>query len=216
MNFKQIVLLILILFVVGISFFFLFVYFIELKPYDDCNNNNNNNNDKIVVKVFQPEKEASEPIDYTWIPLDDKNQKLLAIGNIHAATDPSVLKQFDLVVIAIPWMPLEPKTYEQLDVETIFVPIMDDDSTDLYEWIPKVVPQVIKKWNQNKPVLIHCWVGMSRSVSLAAASIMIHKKWNFQKTLKHIQSFRTISNPIPHFQNQLDQLSPNILYQNKI
>lgn len=160
-------------------------------------NDNKTKNDQHHNRITNREHRG----DMSWIPLPGLPHHV-AIGNVHAASDLYVLNEFDAVVVALPFLPLTRNMYPT-KLQVIHIPIEDNETTNLFDWIPTVVNQVQPILAQNGKVLIHCWVGMSRSVSLASAVIMKWTGWSFDETLKHIQRYRPIANPIQHFQLQL-------------
>lgn len=60
--------------------------------------------------------------------------------------------------------------------------------------------------NKNKRILVNCQMGMSRSVSMALAYLMLENNWDYQYTLDYIQKRRKIADPNDSFRLQLQTL----------
>jgi protein-tyrosine phosphatase len=55
-------------------------------------------------------------------------------------------------------------------------------------------------------ILVHCSAGMSRSVSLVLAYLMLERGWTYASALRYVKSQRRIANPNPSFKLQLQYL----------
>lgn len=57
--------------------------------------------------------------------------------------------------------------------------------------------------HENNNVLIHCYIGASRSVSIVCAYLMVTRNCTLEDALLHIQQCRPFANPNPGFKTQL-------------
>lgn len=90
------------------------------------------------------------------------------------------------------------------------VNIMDDEMQSLEYAIDKFIPFVLSARREGGKVLVHCYAGISRSVSLILAYLIISHGYSFQKALSMVKKSRPIANPNPGFKSQLLTMS-NIL-----
>ncbi len=137
----------------------------------------------------------------------------LFIGSRHMITDPTdwlKVQRIDLVISAL--------TDDEYDYYGIGAP----DFTDGVQWYPIVVEDdplepiylhfdtahlLIKKaLAEGKRVLVHCAAGMSRSVTLVAAYLMIERGLTAAEAIGLIVRRREIANPNPGFRRQLKLL----------
>jgi len=74
---------------------------------------------------------------------------------------------------------------------------------DLFFAIPLVVRQINSYLQRGEKVLVHCRMGISRSVSLLIAYLIKYHQLSTQQALKLIRTQRSIANPNPGFLRQL-------------
>ena len=54
----------------------------------------------------------------------------------------------------------------------------------------------LNKWIlQGNPVMVHCFAGISRSVSVVITYFMVYKGWSFNSALNHLKHCRAKANP---------------------
>lgn len=83
------------------------------------------------------------------------------------------------------------------------VDIMDDPMQSLEYAVDKFIPFVLKARKDKGKVLVHCHAGISRSVSLILAYLIITQGFSFNEALDMVKKSRPIANPNPGFKNQL-------------
>lgn len=102
----------------------------------------------------------------------------------------------------------------------LIIPVQDEATEDLLIWLPHAVAWIRKaltsghysrwsKWNASYAtgtprVLIHCHMGMSRSVTVACALVMRVTGMSPVEALYHVKWKRRIANPNPSFRRQLN------------
>jgi protein-tyrosine phosphatase len=58
---------------------------------------------------------------------------------------------------------------------------------------------------KDEPVLVHCVVGASRSVSVVLAYLMKKNNWDVQTALSHVHNLRSVADPNEGFLKQLHE-----------
>jgi hypothetical protein len=96
--------------------------------------------------------------------------------------------------------------YGEIFCERLRIPLRDDHEDDV-----KLIIEGADKLNEmiNKPnskVIVHCAVGMSRSVTVVLAWMIIHKKYKFDKAYDYVAEKRPIMRPNNFYRNFLKSL----------
>lgn len=87
------------------------------------------------------------------------------------------------------------------------VPIIDNVADDTTEGYLREGAAKINEWVQaGHTVIVHCYLGMSRSVSTVIAYLMIYKGWSFKISLSHIRFRRPQTNIYEEYLPILDGL----------
>ena len=84
--------------------------------------------------------------------------------------------------------------------------LRDDITQSLqsYNYLTNMVWVINDHLSNNKGgVLVHCFAGVSRSVSIVIAYLMCKYKLSFEQALAFVRKMRPIANPNPFFQQQL-------------
>jgi protein-tyrosine phosphatase len=69
------------------------------------------------------------------------------------------------------------------------------------------VAKLIEEFSkQEKGTLVHCYAGINRSISCIVIARMICDHDTSEESLAHIQSIRSIANPMPAFLKQINKL----------
>ena len=97
------------------------------------------------------------------------------------------------------------KTGPQMpQVRYLIIRLNDDDDSQIKPLFRKCSRFIARALaNRNNRVLVHCVMGISRSVSLVCAYLMKSKGWSAQKTLDHIRMTRLEADPNAGFRQQL-------------
>lgn len=89
-----------------------------------------------------------------------------------------------------------------------YLPIVDDVADSNTEAQFREGAKKIDDWIESgHSVIIHCYAGISRSVSTVIAYYMLHKGWSYDIAYLHIKSRRKQMNPHPNFVPILKTLS---------
>jgi protein-tyrosine phosphatase len=137
--------------------------------------------------------------DYDWI-LDD-----LAVGNIVAGSNLDNLLNhgINVVICAIPTLPLPIEKYKQKGIILLHIPIDDAPEVNIEKWFDHVSDFIMTNRLMGRKVLVHCHAGMSRSTTLACSYIMNLLKWDEVKALYWMRDNRPCTNINPGFLRQL-------------
>ena len=144
--------------------------------------------------------------DYNWI-LND-----IAVGNIRAARNLTELKSvgISVIVCAIPDLPYSIDTYKKNGFSLFHIPIDDAPDVDIEKWFDDVSDFIMANRLMQKKILVHCYAGMSRSVSLTCAFLMNLFQCNDVKALYWIRDKRPCVAVNPGFLRQLASYSRKI------
>ena len=89
------------------------------------------------------------------------------------------------------------------------LPMSDGGNESILSWIFKstiFIKNALSENTSNK-VLVHCIEGVSRSVTICIAYLILTRKYDYEKSFKIIRSKRRVASPHPKFMAQLIQLS---------
>lgn len=80
------------------------------------------------------------------------------------------------------------------------VPLVDDKADEKTKAYFLEGATVLDGWiNDGKKVIVHCFAGISRSVSVVITYLMVYKGWSFNLAYNHIKLRRPRMNPHPDF-----------------
>ncbi len=118
-----------------------------------------------------------------------------------AACSPETLKAYNIKRIISLGNEIELAQYETFsEVEYHRICIDDSNDVDIKTHFTKAV-EFIKK--SDDPILIHCWAGISRSVTILAAYLISEKGMNNYEAIDFIRQRRKCICPNIGFQTQL-------------
>lgn len=140
----------------------------------------------------------------------------VAIGNIYVGSDLDYLINNDIraVVCALPKLPHSINIYQQKGIKVFHVPIDDHPEVPISIWFDKVSTFMLKQRLDHKKILVHCYAGISRSVSLTVAFLMNLLCCDDQTCLLWIKNKRSCANPNVGFLKELNRYY-HILKQRK-
>jgi protein-tyrosine phosphatase len=138
---------------------------------------------------------------FNWVTPD------LAVGDIKAGKDLKQLlkNDIDVVVAAVPKMPLESDTYINHGMSLFHIPLFDIPKQDILQWFHDSCDFIQAHHESGRKVLVHCMAGISRSVSLVMAYLIRKNGWNVEETLRFVRKRRPCANPNQGFLKQLRQ-----------
>ena len=123
----------------------------------------------------------------------------LFLGDVLAAENETYLKSFNIsVVINCAYEHIS----EYEDLKAYELKLTDHYPQQLFP-IFETAYKIIKQYNKENKIYIHCMSGVSRSASLVIFYIMKEKKWDYETSFEFVQKIRTIINPNSDFVNQL-------------
>ena len=125
----------------------------------------------------------------------------LYLGNVLAAENETYLKSFNISVV-INCAYEHVSEYE--DLKAYELNLTDHYPQQLFPSF-EMAYEIIKHYNKDKKILIHCMSGVSRSASLVIFYIMKEKKWDYDRSFEYVQKIRTIINPNSDFVKQLKE-----------
>ena len=136
---------------------------------------------------------------FNWI-LDD-----LAVGNVVAGSDLDTLlaNKINVVVCALPKLPIPLEHYKQKNIILLHIPIDDSPEVDIARWFDYVSEFIMLNRLLNRKVLIHCHAGISRSTTLACSFIMNLLRWDETRALHWMREKRPCTNVNYGFLRQL-------------
>jgi protein-tyrosine phosphatase len=114
------------------------------------------------------------------------------------------------------------------DLKIIYVPLDDHESQDLFLPVESLVSDqslpsfpvtnamdwlVSLMWESFHPTLVHCWAGISRSVSVVCYYLMVTRNMSYTEAIALVKSKRAIAQPNDGFEDQL--INHAVLTQSK-
>jgi len=93
------------------------------------------------------------------------------------------------------------------DTKRLIIKLSDDGKENIIEHIPVINDFIHSARLSGGSVLVHCLVGVSRSICISAAYLMSITKLSYATTLAHIEAKRSIAKPNFGFRMQLCKFS---------
>ncbi|XP_059058465.1 dual specificity protein phosphatase MPK-4-like [Achroia grisella] len=129
----------------------------------------------------------------------------LYLSNARAAADKAVLRYLNIThVLTIETHRLPKSTFENTNIDTLFIRAYDNPQTNLLPYFP-MANAFIEEGLQKGNVLVHCHFGVSRSATLVIAYLMKRYKLTFDQAFSYVRQRRRFINPNPGFVNQLKE-----------
>ena len=108
------------------------------------------------------------------------------LGDVLAAENETYLKSFNIsVVINCAYEHIS--DYE--DLKAYELNLTDHFPQQLFPTF-EFAYNIIKYYNKNNKIYVHCMSGMSRSASLVIFYIMKEKKWDYDRSFEYVQKIR--------------------------
>ncbi|XP_015179197.1 PREDICTED: dual specificity protein phosphatase 12-like isoform X1 [Polistes dominula] len=135
----------------------------------------------------------------------DEVEPNLFLGNLTAATDVEWLKEINMThILTVDSCPLPRKIQERLPNLIIkYIQITDMPSEDLLTHLEDSYEFINQALESKGRILVHCYFGVSRSVSVVIAYIMKKHRISFLDALKMVKEKRHFVRPNPGFKAQL-------------
>ncbi|KAJ7027879.1 protein-tyrosine phosphatase-like protein [Mycena alexandri] len=132
--------------------------------------------------------------------IDDK----LFLGNLSAAESPQLLNRLGIThVLSV--CPDYLKVSENL--KHLSLPMLDDEHFDILEHLPTTCQFIQEALNSGGRVLIHCVMGISRSVTVVCAYLMFSQNISTAQAMRLVRARRPRGRPNYNFIRQLQVFS---------
>ncbi|EGR29013.1 hypothetical protein IMG5_164720 [Ichthyophthirius multifiliis] len=165
------------------------------------------------MNIFNP---PSQEISINClIPPDENRQGGLFIGNYKAALSCETLINYNIKGV------LTTSIETPVSYQTTLVPfhmqldIHDSEDFDISQYFEKSA-EFIELAMEFGNVLVHCYMGISRSATICIAYLMKKQMWSLEKALWICQEKRQITNPNNGFMRKLMELERKLFNQNTI
>jgi predicted protein tyrosine phosphatase len=149
----------------------------------------------------------------------DKVAERLYVGALDAAEKATVLKKYNIThVVSI----LSPagggavSLLQHIGISYRRFLLEDEEHADITQFFGptfRFVNRALRKNNSSTNVLIHCFMGISRSSTLACSYLMRTHQWSATAALEHIRQSRLEASPNPGFLQQLQQFEWDLHFQ---
>lgn len=96
-----------------------------------------------------------------------------------------------------------------LKIKWLHIPIDDDPGQALFDFFAKSCKFIEKRLSKGDSVLVHCWAGASRSVTLVCAYLVLVHKYDVDSALKFVKEKRSKALPNIGFLRQLRKFEEN-------
>ena len=107
----------------------------------------------------------------------------LYLGDVLAAENETYLKSFNIYLV-INCAYEHVSEYE--DLKAYELKMTDHYPQQLFPTF-EMAYKIIKHYNKNSKIYIHCMSGVSRSASLVIFYVMKEKKWDYEKSFEYVQ-----------------------------
>ncbi|ORC88645.1 phopshatase [Trypanosoma theileri] len=170
-------------------------------------------NRRVTVKVdnrprfLQQVKEECWDVKLPWLNIDlhkvypDKVLGFLYLGSLRTAQTVTVYRDLNIGYILSVARDLDVRV--DPGMEQLVLPVDDLPGEDFRSLFDKAFNFIDKAKNDNKGVLLHCFAGLSRSVTVAAAYLMNRHGMTRDEALALIKEARPAAQPNPGFMEML-------------
>ncbi|EOA31476.1 hypothetical protein CARUB_v10014662mg [Capsella rubella] len=132
----------------------------------------------------------------------------LYLGSFAAANNKNALIAYNVTHILTVASSLRPAHPDDFVYKVVRV--VDKEDTNLGIYFDECVDFIDKAKRQGGSVLVHCFVGKSRSVTIVVAYLMKKQGMTLAQALQHVKSRRPIASPNAGFIRQLQDLEKSI------
>ncbi|KAE9555151.1 hypothetical protein FO519_001646 [Halicephalobus sp. NKZ332] len=132
----------------------------------------------------------------------------LFVGSLRDAQETDELRKHEIkFIVSVLDFDRELDFDSEKDTKRLIIKLSDDGIEDIIQHIPVVNDFIHAARLSGGSVLIHCLVGVSRSICIAAAYLMSVTKLSYAATLAYIETRRSIAKPNFGFRMQLCKFS---------
>ncbi|CAL9222042.1 unnamed protein product, partial [Arabidopsis halleri] len=132
----------------------------------------------------------------------------LYLGSVAAACNKTVLKSYNVTHILTVASSLRPAHPDDFVYKVVRV--VDKEDTNLEMYFDECVDFIDEAKRQGGSVLVHCFVGKSRSVTIVVAYLMKKHGMTLAQALQHVKSKRPVASPNAGFIRQLQDLDKSM------
>ncbi|KAA8527555.1 hypothetical protein F0562_034730 [Nyssa sinensis] len=132
----------------------------------------------------------------------------LFLGSIGAANNKSALKSLNVTHILTVANSLAPAHPNDFIYKIIDVP--DRQDINIAQYFDECVDFIDEAKRMGGGVLVHCFVGRSRSVTMVVAYLMKKHGMSVSQALEHVKSKRPLAGPNPGFMLQLQNFEKSL------
>ncbi|XVF28914.1 hypothetical protein REPUB_Repub15cG0073700 [Reevesia pubescens] len=132
----------------------------------------------------------------------------LFLGSIAGANNIDALKTLNITHILTVASSLKPAHTNGFVYKII--PVLDKEDTNLSRYFDECFDFIDEAKNQGGGVLVHCFAGKSRSVTIVVAYLMKKHGMNLSQALEHVKSKRSLAAPNSGFIRQLKKLEKSL------
>ncbi|KAI4345571.1 hypothetical protein L6164_012679 [Bauhinia variegata] len=141
-----------------------------------------------------------------------KIEEGLFLGSVGAATNKSALKALNIthiLTVASTLAPAHPNDFVYKIIQ-----VADRTDTNLREHFDECFHFIDEAKRLGGGVLVHCFVGRSRSVTIVVAYLMKTRRMTLTQALQHVKSIRPVAAPNPGFMSQLEAFEKSLQVTN--
>ena len=132
----------------------------------------------------------------------------LFLGSLVAASNKDELKSRNVTHVLTVANSLKPA--HPSDFVYKVVPVADREETNLSQYFDECINFIDEAKRQGGGVLVHCFVGKSRSVTIILAYLIKKRGMSFSQALDHVKSKRPQASPNAGFILQLMELEKSV------
>ncbi|KAE8728398.1 Dual specificity protein phosphatase 1 [Hibiscus syriacus] len=137
----------------------------------------------------------------------------LFLGSIAASNNVDALKRLNVTHILTVASSLKPA--HTTDFVYKVIPVADKEDTNISQYFDECFNFIDEARRQGGGVLVHCFVGKSRSVTIIVAYLMKKHGMSLSEALEHVRSKRPLAAPNPGFILQLKEFENSFREQMK-
>ncbi|CAA2997936.1 dual specificity phosphatase 1-like [Olea europaea subsp. europaea] len=132
----------------------------------------------------------------------------LYLGSLGAANNKSTLRSLNITHILTVAHSLSPAHANDFIYKTI--PVMDREDVDISQYFSECFNFIEEAKKTGGGVLVHCFAGRSRSVTIVVAYLMMKNGISLSEALEHVKRKRPVVSPNSGFISQLENLERSL------
>jgi hypothetical protein len=136
----------------------------------------------------------------------------LIIGGIKDANNPKYLSKYNIGCVVNCAQELT-NAIRYKGIKYLSLPLRDSRNQCFLKLLIKALD--FMKNNSDRNILIHCQMGISRSVSITLAHMICNRGYTFKDAMREVKKKRKQAYPNESFKVQLKMLTPGVPYAHK-